>query len=339
MVTLRESIDTFGEHRGGDMAALLYSLAGFRRNRITTRGVVQRVVTLGAIAHLAVLLASSSARAQAIASPLASVSQRVDSTTITVEYYRPAARGRALFGKLVRWGELWTPGANWATTVEVDRDVRIEGQALPRGKYSMWMIPVAKPDAWTVVLSRSARRFHVVRPDARDEALRIRVSADSAPHLELLTFSFPAVSRTGATLAFQWGSMVVPMRMEIQSSRPAIAATHPWASYAGVYELRGAGGNARSPAIRYEIVERANGLWVRTTPDAVEPGLDAEFDLLPAGGDEFHPRQYKNGTLIGDEVDELIIFQVEGGRATGFEVRGIAEDKVLARGTRAPSPR
>jgi len=274
-----------------------------------------------------------SAPAQPRASPFGTVSQLIDSTTITVEYYRPSVRERAIFGRLVRWGEMWTPGANWATTLEVNRDVRIEGQPLPRGKYSVWMIPAQKPDSWTVVLNRTARRFHVMRPDPKDDQLRFKVAADSAPSLEMLTFSFPVVTRTGATLAFYWAGTAVPMRLDIVSSRPAIATAHPWSSYAGIYELRSTGDSPRRP-VRYEIIERGNALWVRTTTDAVEPGLDTEFDLLPAGADNFHPRQYKNGKLIGDEMDILITFHLEGSRATGFELRGIAEDKVLARATR-----
>jgi hypothetical protein len=234
---------------------------------------------------------------------------------------------------VVRWGVVWTPGANWATTLEVDRDIRIEGQPLPRGKYSVWMIPAAKPDSWTVILNRAARRFHVVRPESREDQLRFKMPADSAPHLELLSFSFPVVTRTGATLAFHWAGIQVPMHLEILASRPAIASAHSVSSYAGVYELRDAG-NSTAPPIRYEVIERGGGLWVRTTAEAVEEGLDPEFALLPAGGDRFHPRQYKHGKLVGDEMDELIEFHLEGGKATGFEVRGIAEDKVLARGTR-----
>jgi hypothetical protein len=274
------------------------------------------------------------AQAQSLASPFGTVSQRIDSTTITIEYYRPSARGRTIFGRLVRWGDLWTPGANWATTLEVTRDVRIEGKPLARGKYSVWMIPALKPDSWTVVLNRAARRFHVVRPNPADDELRVRVPADSAPYLETVTFSFPAVSRLGTTLAFQWAGTLVPIRLEIMSSRPAIVAAHPASSYTGIYQLRGPDGDSTGPVIRYEIIDRGGTLWVRTTADVVEPGLDPEFDLLPAGGDDFHPRQYKNGRLIGDELDELIVFHLDGARATWFEVRGIAEDKVLARGTR-----
>ena len=291
------------------------------------------------LALLTNVVPSTVARPQALASPFATVSQKVDSTTITVEYYRPSVRGRVVFGQLVPWGTTWTPGANWATTLEVDRDVRLEGHPLPRGKYSVWMIPAAKPDPWTVLLNRSARRFHVVRPEAKDDQLRFRVPVDSSSHVEVLTFSFPVVTRTGATLSFQWAETLVPIRLEILSSRRPIVASHPLSSYTGLYVLRGPEEPPTALGVRYEIVERDGRLWVHTTSDAVEPGLDPEFDLLPAGGDDFHPRQYKSGMLIGDELDEVIMFQFDGTRVTGFEVHGVAEDKLLARATRARSSR
>jgi hypothetical protein len=288
------------------------------------------------VALLSTAYPFETARAQQLASPFGTVSQRIDSTTMTMEYYRPSARGRAIFGRLVRWGEMWTPGANWATTLEVNRDVRIEGQLLPGGKYSVWVIP--GPDSWIVTLSRAARRFHTQRA-VQEEQLRVTVRPDSGPHVEVLTFSFPEVTREGATLQLAWANTVVPIRLQIGSAQPAIVAAHPWSSYAGVYELRelGDGGSAGKP-FRYEVIERGNGLWVRTGPEAVEVGLDPEFDLVPAGGDQFHPRQYKNGKLVGVEADELVVFHLEGARATGFEIRGIAEAKVLARAIRSPRP-
>jgi hypothetical protein len=281
---------------------------------------------------LASLLPAPS-RAQSLASPFGTVSQTVDSTTITIEYYRPSTRERRIFGGIIRWGDLWTPGANWATTLEVNRAVRIEGNALPAGKYSLWFIPAPPPEPWTIVLNRAARRFHVVRADPNDDQLRFKVRPDSGPEQELLTFSFPAVSREGATLAFGWARTEVNLHFEITSSSPSIAAAHPWSSYTGTYSLRSAHVST-APPLPYEIIERGNGLWVRTTEGATEAGLDPEFALRPAGGDDFHPRQYKNGKLIGDNLDELIIFHIEGGRATGFEIQGLAEDKVLARATR-----
>ena len=87
--------------------------------------------------------------AQGRLSEHAVAAQSIAGTTITVEYYRPVARGRdSLFGKVVTWGEHWTPGANWATTIDVDHDVRLNGRRLPTGKYALWT--VVQPDTWSV---------------------------------------------------------------------------------------------------------------------------------------------------------------------------------------------
>jgi hypothetical protein len=88
-------------------------------------------------------LAAGSCKAQKpMLSEHAVVAQTVAGTTITVEYYRPQARGRdSLLGKVVKWGGRWTPGANWATTIEVDRDVRLNGEGL---------FPVVRPAGTTL---------------------------------------------------------------------------------------------------------------------------------------------------------------------------------------------
>ena len=90
----------------------------------------------------------------------ASVSQTVDGTRISVEYFRPRARGRdPLFGKVVHWNETWTPGANWATTLEVNKDIKLDGHALAKGRYSVWMVP-RQAGNWTLVLDPQHRRWH-----------------------------------------------------------------------------------------------------------------------------------------------------------------------------------
>src|SRR5689334_1065739 len=65
-----------------------------------------------------------------------SVSQQVGNTTITIDYNRPVARGRTLFGSLVPYGRVWCPGADYCTTIEISSDVKINGQKLSAGKYS-----------------------------------------------------------------------------------------------------------------------------------------------------------------------------------------------------------
>ena len=72
-------------------------------------------------------LSPSRAAAQIRASELQSVAQTVDGTTIRVTYSRPRTRERwPIFGtKIVQWGEVWTPGANWATLLETNKDITL----------------------------------------------------------------------------------------------------------------------------------------------------------------------------------------------------------------------
>src|SRR5262245_64564961 len=82
--------------------------------------------------------------AQAASVPLSqhgSVTQQVAGTTITVEYNRPVARGRELFGSLVPYERVRSPGASECTTLTVSTDVKIEGQSLPAGTYTLWAGP------------------------------------------------------------------------------------------------------------------------------------------------------------------------------------------------------
>ena len=53
----------------------------------------------------------------------ASVAQQVANTTITIEYNRPVARGRTLFGALVPYRRVWCPGADNCTTLQISTDV------------------------------------------------------------------------------------------------------------------------------------------------------------------------------------------------------------------------
>jgi hypothetical protein len=155
-------------------------------------------------------------RSRAMLSEHALTAQTVAGTTITVEYYRPEARGRdSLFGKVVKWGEHWTPGANWATTIEVDHDVHLNGAPLPKGRYGVWAI--VEPDRWTLELRRTWHKFHIPAPtDSGDVQLRLEVRPESGALADILTFDFPDVKPASTTLRFRWGTVVVPLEIEVQ---------------------------------------------------------------------------------------------------------------------------
>ena len=141
-----------------------------------------------------------------------SVSQRIADTTITVEYNRPVARGRELFGKLVPYGRIWCPCADDATTVEVSSGVTIEGKELAAGRYSLWTEP--EPDRWTLIFNKNANVWHTRYPEGQD-ALRVQVTQRTGSHMETLAFYFPVVDGKKAELALHWGTVVVPVKIEV----------------------------------------------------------------------------------------------------------------------------
>ena len=74
-------------------------------------------------------------------SPPKTASAEVGDLKIVIDYGAPSVKGRTIFGGLESYGKVWRTGANEATTLSVNKDVTIDGQALPAGKYALFTIP------------------------------------------------------------------------------------------------------------------------------------------------------------------------------------------------------
>lgn len=142
------------------------------------------------------------------------VTQQVAGTAITVDYNRPVARGRDLFGGIVPYDRVWCPGADDCTTVTVSTDVTIDGKSLPAGTYSLW----AKPGAarWTIIFNRAHPIFHTRYQTVADQdALTLEITPRAGSHMETLAFYFPVVTGKHAELVLHWGTVVVPLAIDV----------------------------------------------------------------------------------------------------------------------------
>ena len=171
---------------------------------------------LRTIAALLLLLAPPGACAQGIPwSQHGTISQRVGFTDIAISYNRPVAHGRTLFGGLVKWGRVWHPGADSATTIGFSNDVTIEGKPLAAGQYTLWAIPDTA--SWTVIFSRALHVFHIPYPGEEHDALRVTVTPVQGSYMEVLAYEFPVVGPDSATLDLHWGTTIVPLRIRTKS--------------------------------------------------------------------------------------------------------------------------
>lgn len=135
------------------------------------------------------------------------VTQTVGLTDITIDYSRPVAKGRTIWGGLVPYDQVWRTGANEATQFTVSDDVTINGQPLPKGAYSLHTIP--GKDSWTLIFNKTAKQWGSFSYDMAQDALRVTAKPQKAPFAEVFTIGFPDVTGDTATVALQWADLAV----------------------------------------------------------------------------------------------------------------------------------
>lgn len=278
-------------------------------------------------ATAALCAATSPAVAQRMPSERASLMQVLDGTTLTMEYHRPVARGRdSLFGGVVKWDQPWTPGANWATTFEVDREVRLNGQVVPKGKYSVWLIPRTEGD-WTLFLHRTSRLFHTQKPkDESGDVVRFDVVPEPAEYVETLTWDVPAIAADVMTLRMHWGETMIPLRVSVQEGKPNVLEPSKQTKYAGTYSIQFASGDSAQGTV---ISSDAN-LRARFAL----PGFEPDVELLPADDDRFWLVRSRDGKYIDADPSLILVFDMVSGKAESFELRD--GPRIIARGRRVP---
>ena len=268
--------------------------------------------------------------AQIRASELGSVSQVIDGTRISIEYSRPRARGRQnVFGGEVKWQEVWTPGANYATTLELSKNVTIEGHPVPKGKYSVWMV-VRPAGDWTFVLDPRPRLFHMAHVDSTPDQIRFPVKALPGPFTEVLTWSFPENRSTGATMVMSWAATRVPLTVAVEPTYRLAMPAAQAAPYVGEYEFRWTDMPDSVRALGLIVTYRDSMLGMRFEPrDPYYEGAG----LIRIKEDWFIPAIFEKGQFI-DALKEMVFeFKVVEGKAVGFEVRGDG-DELWAKGKR-----
>jgi hypothetical protein len=121
-----------------------------------------------------------------LASPRDSVSGMAGSATLTINYGSPSVKGRKIWGGLEKYGVVWRAGANEATTFTTDKDIMVEGHALPAGKYGFFLIP--SKGKWTVIFNSVPNQWGAFKYDSTKDVLRVMVKARKAamPHERLV---------------------------------------------------------------------------------------------------------------------------------------------------------
>ncbi|MFY7757907.1 MAG: DUF2911 domain-containing protein [Flavobacterium stagni] len=206
-------------------------------------------------------------------SPKATVNQVVGLTDVAIEYSRPSAKGRTIFGDLVPFGKLWRTGANANTLVSFSEDVVIDGKTLAKGKYALYTLP--KADNWEVIFYKTTDNWGT--PEEFKEA-DVALRANAKPVLtdrrvETFTMGIGNVTNDSAELEIAWEKTFVAVKFEVPTQKAAMASINK--------TLAGPSANDYYSAAQYYYqanIEMAKALeYVNKAVGAVKAGEEAPF--------------------------------------------------------------
>ncbi len=154
-------------------------------------------------------------------SPLGKVEQKVGLTNVSIEYSRPSAKGRTVFGDVVPFGQLWRTGANASTKITFDGPVQVGGTWVKPGTYALLTMPSEK--TWVVMLNSDPK---VNSAANYDEKLNVAV-VKAEPHpvtdaVETFTIGINDLRDDGASVDLSWEHTRVSFRIEAPASDQAL---------------------------------------------------------------------------------------------------------------------
>lgn len=156
------------------------------------------------------------------ASPVQTIIQDLGLGKITITYSRPNVKGRIIFGGINPYGEVWRTGANSATTIDFTENVKIEGNTVPAGSYSLFTIP--GKEEWTIILNKTVKQWGAYSYKEADDFLRFKVKpVYLGEKRESFTIQFANVNAASNDLFLAWDHAGVNIHLQATDDDQIVA--------------------------------------------------------------------------------------------------------------------
>ncbi len=148
-------------------------------------------------------------------SPMATVTQMVGLTEVSISYSRPGVKGRDIFGGLVPYDKIWRTGANKSTTITFSDDVKIQGMDVPAGEYALFSVP--GKGEWTIIFSKNIG-WGTNDYKKEGDVARFNVKPVRLPDsVEQLTIEIADITDSAARFIIRWANTEVAFGMTVDT--------------------------------------------------------------------------------------------------------------------------
>lgn len=150
------------------------------------------------------------------ASPNSKATYNVGLSEVQLDYNRPSARDRVIYGGLVPYGEPWRTGANSSSKITFSDDVEIMGNTLEAGTYSIFTVP--GEEEWEIIFHSNLQHSTPEGRDADEDALVVTVPShhhDDA-FVETFTIGVDHLRNNSANIVLVWEntSVLIPFTVD-----------------------------------------------------------------------------------------------------------------------------
>ena len=158
------------------------------------------------------------------ASPAAKLQQKVGLADIQIEYARPGAKGRVVFGDLIPYGQMWRLGANENTKITTSEALIFGKDTLAAGTYALF----AKPGQtnWELYFYTDYSNWGLPEPwDPTKVRLQVTAGVQKIQdYQENLAFQIDALSNNGGTLLITWENTKVSLPFTLNTKAKVLAS-------------------------------------------------------------------------------------------------------------------
>ena len=152
------------------------------------------------------------------ASPRQSVEQQFSMSKISLDYGRPAIKGRKVFGELVPFGQVWRAGANSATKITFEQSIDFGGKVVPAGTYGVFVIPQEKE--WKIILNKDANQWGAYSYDERLNIIDITVPTQKLTEAqEVFEIALNPKDENNVDMVFKWD--LTKVIVSLKTANPA----------------------------------------------------------------------------------------------------------------------
>ena len=149
-------------------------------------------------------------------SPFSKISQQVGLTDVTLQYSRPSAKGRIVFGELVPFDQVWRTGANAATKITFKEVAKIGGKTIQPGEYAIYTIP--GENRWIIIIhsNTSLRSIAGGAYKPSNDVFRFEIAPKNNNYVETFTCQFSQVKTNALMLDIVWENTLISIPIEVE---------------------------------------------------------------------------------------------------------------------------